>query len=648
MVEHTLQQTTEGSSRRVRGQLFMAAGFLTIIGLLVTSIVIWIDNISNSSRHLAHLSARQDELRHLIALRKLSQEHTIALYRAAPWTDMNRYNELFAAPEPLIVEFATGRAMAHGSALSAEESALWTRAESLFTEAKAARRRALEHNAEGDTVGARKVFAEKVVPLQEQFDAAVNDVIDLHQRGIDEDIVTAESANRAAYTVVVLLTGISLLLAALMVFTLRRTARTERALVQQSERIRTLYEVTSVPGRTSEQQIQELLHEGCRLLGTEIAKLCRIDVDQKLVTFIDTYTVPGLDVKPGMQLPLEKTFCSIVIQSDRGIAISAVGQSEYRNYPCYEFSRLESYIAAPIWAEGKRYGTVNFSARTPRKTAFTDTDRDLVNLIGKSITTILERMHAQEIVIAKEAAEVSSRTKSAFLASMSHELRTPLNAVIGYSELLIDEAKERRDESMLPDLTKIRHAGVYLLSLIDDVLDFSKIESGKIELHYEYIEGRRLVAEVSESVAPLMQKNKNQLKVNADGQLGMLFCDIKRTRQILFNLLSNAAKFTRHGTVTLDARRDGSGDAEFVVFEISDTGIGISPEQQENLFKPFGQADQTIARKFGGTGLGLVISRRFSQMMGGDLTMKSEKGKGSRFTVSLPTDSRRRKLAGTR
>lgn len=648
-MEEQQKITTGTRSRGTRGQFVMVLGFSIVIALMVVTLLVWRQSVEFGSVHIMHMNESQDRSRELLNLRNLAHEHTIQMYRSMASSGESDFSKALELSKSEREAFGS-EAKRHDemSGIGDKDQDIWRRLNSIVSDMDLVERRVQDLVADNERGEARRLIMERLIPLQEKFNAGVNDVIEYHQGTFDTEITTAEMANRGSYLVIFLLSAMALLLAGLMVFAMRRTARAEEQVVQHNERIRALYELASKPGLTAEQQNQDLLREGCRLLGTEIGKLCGIDIEQKIVQFVDTWCIPELDVKPGTQLPLEKTFCSIVFQTDRGIAVSDVGKSEYRSYPCYEFSRLESYIAAPIWVDGKRFGTVNFSSRTPRTVPFTDTDRDLVNLIGRSITMNLERARMQEILLAKETAEAESRTKSSFLASMSHELRTPLNAIIGYSELLIEDAKDRRDDSSLPDLNKIRYSGLYLLSLIDDVLDFSKLESDKIELHFEYVDGKRLISEISESVTTLIQKNKNRMEVTVSENLGMLFCDIKRTRQILFNLLSNAAKFTDRGVVTLNARREGAGKNNFVVFEISDTGIGISQQQQENLFKPFGQADQGIARKFGGTGLGLVISRRFTQLMGGDLTLKSELGKGSRFTVTLPTDVQRRKQAGAR
>ena len=241
-----------------------------------------------------------------------------------------------------------------------------------------------------------------------------------------------------------------------------------------------------------------------------------------------------------------------------------------------------------------------------------------------------------ELRNAKDAAEASSKAKSSFLANMSHELRTPLNAIIGYSEMLEEEMRDLGSEEFIPDLTKIQTAGKHLLSLINDILDISKIEAGRMELFHEDFETSGMLDDVATTIHPLVEKNGNKLELEISPQLGVMHADLTKVRQTLFNLLSNASKFTERGVIRLKVWRETQNDRDWIGFSVSDTGIGMTQEQMERLFNDFTQVDSSTTRKYGGTGLGLAISRRFCQMMGGDISVTSEAGKGSTFTVLLP------------
>jgi signal transduction histidine kinase/CheY-like chemotaxis protein len=246
---------------------------------------------------------------------------------------------------------------------------------------------------------------------------------------------------------------------------------------------------------------------------------------------------------------------------------------------------------------------------------------------------VVERTH--ELELARDHAIEASRAKSQFLAKMSHELRTPLNAILGYSEMLEEDARAEGRTRDSDDLRKIQIAGKHLLALINDVLDLSKIEAGQIAAYIEDVDLGALVDEVCSTVRPIVEKNGNKLLVRVATDLGHGDIDVTKVRQTLFNLLSNAAKFTEKGEVELSALRTSDG----VEFAVRDTGIGLTPEQIGNIFLPFRQADAATSRKYGGTGLGLAISQRFAQLLGGDIVVESELGKGSTFRLVLPAKS---------
>ncbi|MCV6637133.1 response regulator [Candidatus Albibeggiatoa sp. nov. NOAA] len=243
-----------------------------------------------------------------------------------------------------------------------------------------------------------------------------------------------------------------------------------------------------------------------------------------------------------------------------------------------------------------------------------------------------------ELGQALEAAEQATKAKSVFLANMSHELRTPLNAIIGYSELLYEEFEEDEVDEYLPDLEKIISSGEHLLGIINSILDISKIETGKMELYLEHFQASQMLHSVASAIKPVIDKNQNTLKLTEQNNLGIMYADLTKVRQILFNLLSNAAKFTEKGDIQLNVLRERIDDESVIVFRVIDEGIGMKPDQIETLFKPFTQADASITRRYGGTGLGLTICLEFAHMMGGDIKVESELGKGTTFIVSLPAE----------
>ncbi|XZO01659.1 MAG: ATP-binding protein [Microcoleus sp.] len=298
----------------------------------------------------------------------------------------------------------------------------------------------------------------------------------------------------------------------------------------------------------------------------------------------------------------------------------------------------------------------NFDLRVPV------TSQGEIGSLAVSLNHLIERVsgHTKELEQAKEFAVAANTAKSQFLANMTHELRTPLHAIIGYSQLLLEEARDGEYKEFVPDLDKIEKAGAHLLSLVNDILDLSKIEAGGMKLEIEEFDIASLVEKVASTAQPLVGKNGNVLEIECDRTAGIVHADLGKLRQVLMHLLSNAAKFTKNGRVKVSVSRiagsrqlhlgesgvdsaiaigktdAGAIESDWICLSVKDTGIGMSEAQQHNLFEAFVQADGSATRRYGGTGLGLTISRYYCQMMGGEISVESEEGKGSIFTVRIP------------
>jgi len=302
-----------------------------------------------------------------------------------------------------------------------------------------------------------------------------------------------------------------------------------------------------------------------------------------------------------------------------------------------------SPVILPLQAGGRVYAALAFP---PRESDPAWWSRWIPHLwsLGRQVGAAIVRLRAEqrierinaELIVARDEALEANRTKSTFLANMSHELRTPMNAIIGYSEMLLEDADTLEPAEFVPDLQKIQIAGKHLLSLINDILDLSKLEAGKMTMFLEPFPVRDVIGEVVAMVQPLIATNHNTLEVTCPEDIGTMVADVTKFRQTLFNLLGNAAKFTDRGRIHLTVGREPVAAGELLTFAVKDSGIGMTEEQMGRLFQAFMQADGSTTRRFGGTGLGLTISRRFCQMMQGDIRVASEPGVGSTFTAVLP------------
>jgi signal transduction histidine kinase/DNA-binding response OmpR family regulator len=423
---------------------------------------------------------------------------------------------------------------------------------------------------------------------------------------------------------------------------LQERGRAEQALRRQTAFTELLTEIATASNEATsvEAAVQFCLDRICALMGWPIGHLY-LKGDDGMGRLVPT-EVWHLD-DPARFAPFRTQTEAQPFAMGEGLPGTVMRTGKPVAYPDIQqvqtFARLDaaqqvgvkSAFGFPLLSGAEVVGVLEFFAC---ETVEPDADQmSIMAHAGAQLGRVVERERASlALRQAKEMAEKASRAKSMFLANMSHELRTPLNAILGYSEMLSEEAEELGYAAFVTDLDKIHSAGRHLLALINDILDLSKIEAGKMDLYYEAFELDELIAGVVATIEALVQKRGNRLEVAMPPDAPIMTADVTKVRQTLFNLLSNAAKFTQDGLVRLEVALAG----DEVHFTVSDTGIGMSDEQLAGLFEDFVQADASTTRKYGGTGLGLAISRRFAEMMNGRIEVESTVGKGSRFTLCLP------------
>ena len=414
-------------------------------------------------------------------------------------------------------------------------------------------------------------------------------------------------------------------------------------LAKSVEELRALGDVSQAVNSTIDLEtvLATIVAKAVQLSGTEAGSIYVFDEDSQEFRLRASYGMDDAIIAAikGRHIRMGETMVSRAVLQRKPLQIHDVQHDP--SLPVLDVilrAGFRGHLTVPLLGANRIVGALVVRRKEPGK--FPQSTIDLLQTFAaQSVLAIQNARLFRELEEKSRELQQASRHKSQFLANMSHELRTPLNAIIGVSEMLHEDAEALKQDT--EPLDRVLGAGRHLLALINDILDLSKIEAGRMELQLEDFALAPLIANVVKTIEPLAAKNANQVAVNCDAAIGTLHADQMRLRQALLNLLSNANKFTDHGTITIDARQGQENGHDWVTIAVTDTGIGMTAEQMGRLFQEFSQADASTTRKYGGTGLGLAISKRFCQMMGGDITVKSAPGRGSTFTIRLPRMAQR-------